>query len=204
MVPVANTTVAAQGIVKLTDAFKNKAVISGLVNSLSASVQDLETVSYQVLLARNIATATGDALTQMALMVNVPRNGRTDAQLRAAATLQILVDGSHGRAEDLLAAARAMFGAVNYLEYRTAAWLIEAAYVDPTVIDVATAVSLLKQASPVGVHGVLHIGTYHGAYNLNLGSVHVTPSPTFGLLNSVHGMPGGSFYSLLFSSRQVA
>lgn len=204
MVPVANTTVAAQGIVKLTDAFRNKAVITGLVNGLSASVQDIETVAYQVLLARNIATATGDALTQMAMLVNVPRNGRTDIQLRAAATLQILVDNSDGRAEDIISAARLIFGTIGFSEYQTAAWLIEAAYVNPAATDVNTAVALLQQASPVGVRGVVHLGTYNGPYNLNFRSVRVAPSGSDNFLNSVRGFPGGSFYSLLFSSRQVA
>lgn len=161
MVPTLNTAVVAEGLARLTDAYRNLPKIAGLTKACLLSVQDIENVVWTVLNGVNLLPATpptGKNLDNLAAIVNVPRNGRTDAQLWTAFKLQVMVLRSRGRSEDLLALLNAATPA-TIQEFATASVMLVAYNVLATGFDLQTLLTALGETKDAGVRLTLYYST---------------------------------------------
>lgn len=111
MVPVVCTTQIARAQGRLTQAFKNQPNIKALLAALLVGVPEIEALYWQIINTRilsNLATMvansqnTADQLDIIGALVGVDRLGRTDAAYLPAIQLQIRVNRSKGRSEDIL------------------------------------------------------------------------------------------------------
>lgn len=111
MVPVVCTTQIERALSRLTQQYRNQPNIRALVTSLLVGAPELEAVMWQVInlrilftLETMVATSqnTADQLDIIGALVGVDRQGRTDAQYLPAIKLQIRVNRSKGRSEDVI------------------------------------------------------------------------------------------------------
>lgn len=89
-------------------------------------------------------------------LVGEDRQGKTDAEYRAAIKLRIRINVSSGRAVDLAEIARLVHASAKYVEGDDAAFIIKA-YGLTTLFAILQA---LKPARPAGVYGVLEYSTW--------------------------------------------
>jgi hypothetical protein len=72
-----------------------------LIRAILGPVQDLEDDSFAMLSVYDLETAEGDQLDKIAALLNEPRSGRTDTDLRRILRVRIRVLRSEGRVRDL-------------------------------------------------------------------------------------------------------
>lgn len=102
---------AARAMSWLVQQFKSSDEFRGVLNTLSAQLQQIEDANAAVIAQfRNVNAATGGTLNNLGKLVGaVPRGVWTDAEYRRRVKVQILVNKSDGTAEDLTAIAKAFF-----------------------------------------------------------------------------------------------
>jgi hypothetical protein len=107
--PVIGTDVpdhVAAALGRLLEQDKNKTNIAKLLTSLVTPQQDLESALWQLLTQRRITTAIGAQLDALGKLVGLARNGLSDTDYRVFIYVQIAVNTSRGRHEDLIAIAK--------------------------------------------------------------------------------------------------
>jgi len=104
--PTHDTTIVADSVELLTDGFRGRLVIEGLLKALTRRVQELETLTWELTQAKLWANAAGVWLDNIGRIVGEPRLLRSDAEYRIAIQVRILVNRSKGRAEDMIKIAR--------------------------------------------------------------------------------------------------
>lgn len=172
MFPSINSNMIQEGLNRLTDFYRRLPNISGLTKSCLWSVQDLETAIWSVILAKNLnptVPPTGDLLDRIAAIVGLLRNGVSDATLWTLVKVQVLVDNSKGRAEDLLGIANALSPGSRYFSHPIAAWLIVTLN---TVTDTQGLRTALANAAAAGTRGNLKVSTWPLSETITCGSVY--------------------------------
>lgn len=86
----------------LTDSFRGRPNIEGILKSFLQDDDDLQTVADNAALQRLIDNATLDALDKLGALVGEPRYGRLDDDYRAGIRLRIFVNRCQGRSVDML------------------------------------------------------------------------------------------------------
>ncbi len=168
-VPTYDPNHTAEALGLLTDIFKNKPNISGLISSIVPSVQDLEDAINSYLTNILLANAQGVTLDTYGAIVGITRGLYTDAQFRTAISLQIRVLRSEGLAEDviqvaILASQLQGGSAPQYTEFYPASFLLEIFDItDPG--DFALFIGKTRQA---GTSGILHYTTWPTTSTSNL------------------------------------
>lgn len=102
MIPVRNDKHVTEAKAKFTSMFRDRRVISALIQSFVKPLQTLENVLWDVINKRNLENATGKLLDILGALVGQPRDGRSDDEYREAIRLRILILRSTGRIPDLL------------------------------------------------------------------------------------------------------
>ena len=179
MLPTQNNNVIAQGLARLTDAYRNLPKIRGLTQSVLWSVQDLEVAIWTVINAKNLnpnTPPTGDLLTRIAKIVGLQRNGLTDALLWAAVQVKVTVDSSKGRINDLLKIVKQVTGIVpTYQMGPVARWAVQ---VLNTSADIGSLRASVSAASPAGTYGVLRSTSWPLSQTITWASVYGAGIPT--------------------------
>jgi hypothetical protein len=128
--PIQDTTHVTETLALLISRYKAQKVVSGMVTALSQEVQALEDAAWQIINALILGDTPmvggpWDIYDKYAAIVGVPggRLGRSDADLLTAIKIQIAVNRSEGKAEDIIqiTALLAPTGA-TYSESYPASW----------------------------------------------------------------------------------
>lgn len=160
----------AEALERLTDAFKGRSVVEGIVKAFVASLELIEASSFEVLAQRILSAATGPSLTGLGLLVGEDRQGRTDEELRAAIRLRIRVNSSSGRTKDMLDILALMVATEkNYHETDLPASFHIEVYQPESLYSYRT---LLSQARPRGVRASMEYTTGNPSGYMRLGSTY--------------------------------
>jgi len=100
---VETTNHAAQAIDRLTDQFKGKVKIEGLITAIVNQLQDIETAAYQVIHGTYLGDAIGVQLDRVGKIVGAERQGRSDEDYENYIYAKIGQNVSNGTREDLIA-----------------------------------------------------------------------------------------------------
>lgn len=155
MIPEQITNHEDEALELLTGAFKEKAVIEGLVKVHARRMQALEDVIYQVMNGFLLDNAVGVQLDALGSIVKEPRRGRIDARYRKAIRVRIRVNRSKGRTIDMVAVVKLLDPDGKFIEYRYLNWLAEF-YGTEYGGDYVT---LLAQAKAQMSYGVVHVSS---------------------------------------------
>lgn len=162
MFPTQNTQIVTQYLGKLTGWYATKPNIVGLTSAILASVQDLENVAWQVLNGVNldpVTPPTGQNLDNLAAIVDLLREGRTDPQLWTAFKLQVQALCSRGRTEDILKLANAMTPS-TILEFAIMSMILQSWTATATGLDLQTFTELLAEAKDGGARLIWYYTTW--------------------------------------------
>jgi hypothetical protein len=208
VIPTQETEHVAKALALLTDQFRDKARIQGLVGSIVAPLQDLEDVAFDVLAALRLDTAVGYWLDRLGAIAGERRKGRGDDEYRAAIRLRIRINRSEGTAEDLIDVARLAFPTAfrrTYREGYPASFEIEALDVEPS--EVTPGADALRRTRDGGVQGTLIFTTWpfdpgHGTFTWDRPPSTDGPDAPLGNgFASVTDIAGGESGGLLSSVR---
>jgi len=146
------TTHDAEALATFLEQFKGQAILSALLSSYVAQVQELEAVFFDVLASRTIDAAEGDQLDLLGALVGQPREGRSDSDYRIWIKARIRVNLSSGTSNDILATIDAILsstGRAEITETPPAAMLVTVSdALGGTPADVA---ELISQARGAGI-----------------------------------------------------
>lgn len=171
--PTLDTTHNAEAQALLTDHYRNKVVIPGLLASYMASIQTLENVFWDIINKFLLVNKpVGDQLNSIGSIVGANRGSLSDADYLNAVIIQIRVNRSQGLCEDIIKIATLAMSAAGspglpqYLDAPPAAWILEVLnYPSPNVLA-----KLLSHARSVGTRGMLHYSTWTNGNNFKFTS----------------------------------
>lgn len=152
MTPNVDNAHVSEAQALLTEMFRDKANIRGILGVLAKQIQKLEDAAWEVINGRILGTSVGDALDKIGKIVGAARNGLDDTDYTAAIHLQIRVNRSQGLMEDLIQITALYANDLlpfTYAEYPTAEWEV-ALYGSPSPLILAT---YLNKAKAAGTHG---------------------------------------------------
>jgi len=165
MIPVLQSDHKTDARALFTDQFRGRKVLQGLIDSYCVAIQAVETMLWQVINSRTLATATGDQLDQIGKIVGEARQSRVDTNYRAAIQLRIRVNRSNGEAEDVIQVSTLALGVAPFLytEVYPAGF-----YVTALNLTAATALALgtaIQKSRAAGTRGELIYSTWATANN---------------------------------------
>lgn len=137
MVPLHLRTHVADGLKRLLWQYKEKPVIEGFLTAWLQGAQDAEDLIWQVIEGRMLNAAVGNQLDILGRIVGELRQGKNDADYKAAIALRIRVNRSQGLAVDIIDVTRLATGgtAFTYTEIYPAKWEVDvAAYPFPNLL----------------------------------------------------------------------
>lgn len=173
--PVEDANHVAEGLKLLTDHYRNKTVIPGVLSAFLARCQEIEDMLWGVIEAGLISTPpTGDALTRLGGIVGLPRDTADDAEFLSEIILQIRVNRSQGVASDVVDVATLAAGAASmfYTEINDS-FLVEMFDISTALITAPTSLEkFLKRTRPPGVRGVLAFTNWPTGNDFIWGSVY--------------------------------
>jgi hypothetical protein len=146
----------------LTDAFKDKAVVEGILKSHLNQAHELEQEIWRLIWGwvlewtdpddpTNTWNAEGQQLDDLGAIVGQLREGRTDADYIVAIRIRAAVNRSQGRSADMVKIANLMSSLATYVEYFPLAWEVSLY----NVANGGDLIRLLTKAKPAGSYGVL-------------------------------------------------
>lgn len=165
MLPSYKSDHAEDSLTFLTEVFKTKPVIEGILKSAVASIQTAENMIWDIINSRNLNTATGAQLDLLGELVGEPRKGRTeDEEYREAIRLRVRINRSQGRTSDILDIAKLALGdsGFTYSEPATATFVIK--YYEAEQAKVLSLINAINDARPAGVYGQLWYTTDEEAH----------------------------------------
>jgi hypothetical protein len=175
----------------LTDMFRGKPVIEGLLDSFTGQVQELEVAVFDVILLRLLPNAALAQLDTLGALVGEPREGRSDTDYREAIKLRIRVNRAQGKAEDVIhTASISTDHNFQYDEWFPAGWEVTSFNI-PSPNSLAR---LLGEAKAAGTRGTLVSSIWPVDENFVWDSVYGGVSPTPGQYNTVYGGGITPFY----------
>lgn len=154
------TTHAADAVARLLEQFRTGASMPALVRTFAAQAQAAEDALWDVLVLRQLASATGAQLDVLGRVLGQPREGRADADYVLWLRARMLINLGSGRPEDLLA----IFAAVTQgstglqLEEQFPASIV-LRISSASTVDPAQAAAILQLAKAGGVKAVLEAAT---------------------------------------------
>jgi len=174
MLPTKRTDLVADSRTLLLEQFKNRRVITGVLDVLSRRAQDIEDMLWDVIDKRLLANAQNAQVDALGRIVGEKRDGRGDTAYKKGISLRIRVNRSKGRAVDLLDIATIWSAATSYVEYRFLAWSVEIDD-EPDALYLAR---LLTEAKATTSYGLLRASTWPTttAFGFRFGSVTTAPS----------------------------
>ncbi len=151
MISERNDEHVAQAVALLTEQFKGKLNIEGILVAAVTPVQKLEAELWILLWAWTVDYAVGLQLDDLGVVVGEAREGREDENYRTAIRLRVRINRSMGRASDMVEIAAMINELATYVEYFPLAWEV-------SIYDVETGgdiIRMLTQAKAASSYGVL-------------------------------------------------
>lgn len=184
MVPELKNNFATEAVSLLTSMYQDKNAVLAILAALMAEVQELETAAQELVQGCLINNATGDALDKIGTIVGVSRNGQSDTDFRVTIQIQIKVNGSMGRAEDIISIASLVTGLVPvYSESQPAAWQIVILELLHGVPQVITA---LHRAKAAGTYGTIVYSNWTPTTDVFFWDDAITPIGLVGMSDSLN------------------
>jgi hypothetical protein len=144
-----------QAVELLLEQFKGKLAIEDLVKSLTVSFNQIEQDLIDMLTRRISRTlAEGEQLTLLARLLNVPRAGRSDADLRTAITTEIKLFKSTGTRDNIIDACG---NAIQITEYLTQPFGEFDARTSPTAIATSLGEDFNRRINRARSAGVYYV-----------------------------------------------
>lgn len=160
MEPTQDRNHVVEGLNLLIGQYRGLPNIAGMLTAFLNRIQDIEDTLWDVIRSQLLTTPpTGQALYQIADLVQAPKGDFNDAELLIFVLVWIQAHKSGGRPEDLLTVLRLVLPTPNYQEFYPAAFEIWSLNVPPqngaTPPEIVSALSqALRIAKPAGVDGV--------------------------------------------------
>ena len=159
MAIVTKTDYTTEGLSRLLDTLSGAVKLEALVSSYLDRAQECEDAIFPLVAARDIGTATGDRLDIIGAILNVQRNGRTDADYRPRLRAEIAVISSDGTPDDVAEVVFALLQQgttskdVEVIEAYPAAIYVRAVDTSgpDTSAEVVELADLIQRAAPAGV-----------------------------------------------------
>lgn len=171
MIPQRGDSHVAEGLALLTGAFKDKAVIEGILTVLLRRHDKLEKMLWRTIWGwmlewadpddpSNVYHAKGQQLDDLGAIVGQPREGRTDGEYIDAIRLRARINRSKGRSEDMVQVSALINTLATYVEYFPLAWEVSIY----NVTNSGDLIRLLAQAKSAASYGVLLSTNFAEAY----------------------------------------
>lgn len=148
-----------EALERLCEQFKGHQNIADLLTALTGSVQEVETVLWDLLTDRAIDTATGVHLEAIGAKVGQDRNGMIDETYRRFIRARIATNRSRGTAGDILRIASLVLDEPNaYLRLENqgaAAYVLRVQDVDLTDDLADVLIDFLREATAAGVRAIV-------------------------------------------------
>lgn len=125
MIPDRIESHAAEAVALLTDKWKGRPVVEGLLSALVKPNDDMEAAVFAALEGRCLGNARGFWLNALGSLVGEPRDGRGDTVYESVIRVRIRVNRSQGRTFDVIEVALLLDAAATYLDYYPLAWEVE-------------------------------------------------------------------------------
>lgn len=151
MISQRNDAHVAEAIALLTEQFKGKTVIEGLLSAAVGRVQRFEAEIWIAIWAWTIDYAHDSQLDDLGVVVGEGREGREDEDFRTAIRLRIRINRSMGRASDMVEIADMINPLSTYVEYFPLAWEVSLY----NVTNGGDIIRMLTQAKAASSYGVL-------------------------------------------------
>lgn len=181
----------AKGNRRLIKFFRTKPRIAALLAAFTRQVQDLENLAWSwYATSRDLDTVGGVLLDRLAEIVDEPRGGRTDTELRAAVRVKVKLISSDGKIEQLIEICKLLFGdaaSIGATESWPAHIFLSTSTLNGLTLDYIT--RLLRIAKAGGVS--LEIGLSGG----NIGDT--DGDPAGGAIGDTDGVPLGASIGLV-------
>lgn len=191
MIPTVNENHTQEAMQLLTDMFKNKLVVTGLLKSWIDQLQEIEDETWTYLEGIILANAVGDVLDKYGAILKVKRGGYGDDEYRMALRIKIKVLRSNGLAEDIIQCAALIFASFIYAEWPPAAWTLFTLNVQtPFVV-----LNLLGKIRMAGTRGVFLFSTWAPGTEIVFGSTIGTVSTARGFKDALSGQFPNSMIS---------
>lgn len=160
------TDYEARALDRLAAQFSGKPRIAAILNALSAEVQQVEDMLFDLLNKRSIDGGEGVQLDKLGTIVGQPRQSRTDAEYRVALRARIRINLAQGQPEEIIAAIKFATDAtfVRLYEFFPAAFLLE---FTGTIINTPDLLNIFRSVRPAGVFGAL-VWTATNPFTLSL------------------------------------
>jgi hypothetical protein len=200
MIPAYDPNHATEILALLTEVFKNATNLRMFLSQIAIETQALEDAllnpqtGYAFLI--QLVNAVGDALDKYGDILELPRNGRTDDDYRAALYLQIRVNRSMGLAEDVIQVTALITSGALYMEGYPAGFNVQVSDLTPS--QVLALLLYLPQTRSGGTYGTLTYSDWADGNDFEWADVNnlsTTGQGTWG--DTVAGVVGG----LLLSSQ---
>lgn len=95
-------SLADRALSRLIQQFKGQENISKLLTAFADELQEVQSALYQVLNERSLGDAVGAQLDDIAALLNISREGKTDNELRSAIQVEIVINFSKSRDSDVV------------------------------------------------------------------------------------------------------
>jgi len=157
---------AERALDRLAAQFRDKPRIAAILNALSAEVQEVENMLFDLLNKRSIDGGEGVQLDKLGTIVGQPRRGRTDAEYRPALRARIRINLAQGQPNEIIAAIKFATDAtyVRLYEFFPASFLLD---FTGTVLDTPDLLNIFRSVKPAGVLGWL-VWTATNPFTLSL------------------------------------
>lgn len=138
------------GLERLTQVFKGKEVIEGLLSSFLTSLNGVSSELEYLLTQRGIDNAYGDRLDQIGLIVGVKRSGKTDYEYRKVLRARLVINNGEATPNEMIDSLLILSGATyaRYYEHYPASAILVC---DGDVSKDSP--SIMKTLTPAGVRG---------------------------------------------------
>lgn len=153
MIPAKVTSHPTEALALLTDKWKGKPVVEGILAALVTPFDSLESSTWDVIEKRVLShpDCVGVWLDMFGKVVGEERLGRDDVRYKAAIAVRIRVNKSEGRAVDVIEVALMLDATATFVEYRKLSWEV-------SIYDTLLAgdfIALLAQTKAITSYGVL-------------------------------------------------
>lgn len=209
MIPVVDNNHTTEALAYLTDMFKQQPNINGLLAACIGEIQQIEVAAWTYLNGLPLLNAVGSMLDQYGAIVDFPRNGMTDADYLTAILLQIRINNSQGRAEDIIQISALLLPSFTYYEppapggfynlNETPRGVFAVQSYDQT-ISLTVFIQILGRAKPLGIRGLFEFTTWSLATTL----IFDDETRSLGVATSFPDHVSGSFPNLFCSGQQLS
>jgi len=158
MALIEKTTHVVEAQDNLISQFADKTNLDGMIDAYVEQVQIVERVLFDLLEDRGLASAVGEQLDVLGRLIKQPREGRNDANYRAALSARVGLNLGSGTMENVISMLKSVAGPIqiNMTEFFPASFEAELGVpIDPLSLDMPRIATLMSDARGAGIKGIL-------------------------------------------------